>query len=111
MPELYYEYYAPACARISHVLGEQFVPFLPVVLPPLLHTLGTKVEYDFAEVSEAEEVGAVSHDEHTGMESTVIQLTGQKMRLTMNTTAVIEKTSAARIMYAGGGWFRWCFCI
>ena len=87
------------------------MPFLPVVLPPLLHTLGTKVEYDFAEVSEAEEVGAVSHDEHTGMESTVIQLTGQKMRLTMNTTAVIEKTSAARIMYSGGGWFQWCFCI
>lgn len=99
IPEGYFEYYAPACCRISQTLGEQFVQFLPLVLPPIIHTLGVETDFSMTEVSEAEEIGAVSHDNEDGFESIVMEVKGgQKMRMTMNTTAVMEKAHAAKLM-------------
>ena len=56
-PEGYFEYYAPAAAQISHALKEQFAPFLPTVITPLLHTLGLEPEVSITEVDGADEAG------------------------------------------------------
>ena len=34
--DISYECILPACARISHALGDQFEPFLPLVMEPVL---------------------------------------------------------------------------
>ena len=105
-PEGYFEYFAPAAAQISHALKEQFAPFLPTVIPPLLHTLGMATEVSITEVDASTEpsgTGAqASYQTASGqtMESTIFQARGgNKMRLTMNTTAVMEKQMAAKTLF------------
>ena len=98
-PDGYYDYLAPACAQIAKALKEHFASFLPTVIPPLLHTLGVAVDVSVTEVSEAE-AGAVEHDEQSGLQSTVLEVKGRgHMRVTMNTTAVLEKQQAVKTLY------------
>jgi len=100
LPEGYYEYLAPACAQIAKALKEHFVTFLPAVIPPLFATLAVEVECSVTEVQSTEEVSGVTHDEATGMQSTVVEVRGRgQMRITMNTTAVMEKQMAAKTLY------------
>lgn len=101
-PDGYFDYLAPACAQIAKALKEHFVQFLPTVVPPLLHTLGVEVECSVTEMAAGQEgaTAGVSHDEETGMQSTVVEVRGRgAMKITMNTTAVMEKQQAAKTLY------------
>jgi hypothetical protein len=100
LPEGYFEYLAPACAQIAKALKEHFATFLPTVLPPLLHTLGIQVECSVTEVTTGEETGGVAHDEESGLQSTIVEVRGRgQMRITMNTTAVLEKQQACQTLF------------
>jgi len=100
-PDGYFDYLAPACAQIAKALKEHFVQFLPVVVPPLLRTLSVEVECSVTECASAEEAThGVSHDEESGLQSTVLEVKGRgAMKVTMNTTAVLEKQQAAKTLY------------
>jgi hypothetical protein len=109
-PDGYFEYYAPAAAQISHALKDQFAPFLPTVIPPLLHALdssNSKNLFSATEVDAAAEAAAgvsgegdTTTDEETGIATSVIKVAGgAMMRITLNTHLVMEKQMAAKTFY------------
>ena len=99
-PEGYFEYYAPACARISKALGDVFVPYLPLVIPPLLGVLKAPVDNSMTELSEAEELAGLTQGSIAdGIATTIVEVKGTKFKISLNTSAVLEKKTATQLLY------------
>jgi len=57
--DVVFDYILPACARISSVLGADFVPFLPFVMEPLLRGAAQEVHFNMVDADEDDAEGEV----------------------------------------------------
>lgn len=89
-------YFVQACARIGSVLKEDFLPYVPVVLPPVLQLASQEPDAVLTDVTE-------EHDEqeHEGdIHSIVVTVEGVgKQQLSINTSCLEEKTNACNMLY------------
>jgi hypothetical protein len=80
-----------ACSRICCVLGMQSLPYLPILIPPLLATVTQKM--DFA-------VDDVEPETEKGMDNSVMHVKGVgTKRVTLNTALVEDKVVALRMLF------------
>ena len=79
-----------AWARLCKCLGAEFLPYLPTVMPPLLHSADLKADL---KVFNADEAG--EHDDDDDYE--VIEL-GDK-RISIRTSVLEEKATACNMLY------------
>ncbi|KAJ1512432.1 hypothetical protein HMI54_010601 [Coelomomyces lativittatus] len=77
-------------ARMCQVLGEEFIPFLPLVMPPLLHSVGLQPDLAFLD----HEDNGQAYAPEDGWEHTVIE--GQ--RICIRTTPLEEKHTALEML-------------
>uniref|UniRef100_A0A7S0J6U6 TOG domain-containing protein n=1 Tax=Calcidiscus leptoporus TaxID=127549 RepID=A0A7S0J6U6_9EUKA len=85
-----------ACARICKCLGEQFKPYLPYVIPPLLESAQIDPELHVTDAEEDEE-----EEEEEGMESVTVAIRGQgNKRITIRTSALEEKATACSMLHS-----------
>ncbi|DAZ95523.1 TPA: hypothetical protein N0F65_001862 [Lagenidium giganteum] len=89
------QYVAQSCVRIGNILGNDFVPYLPHVVPPLIRQAQAEVDIVLSDITDEDEFG---DDEDTKDSWTVSVGTGKK-RLQINTTALEEKTTACNMLY------------
>ncbi|CAJ1951966.1 unnamed protein product [Cylindrotheca closterium] len=89
-----------ACARVASVLGEEFAPFVDVVLPILLEK--AKEEDDIS-ITEANESGFGSSNEYqmgNDTNSITVAVPGKGFtKVTINTSKIEEKSQAIRAVY------------
>ena len=85
-----------ACARIAAVMGSQYVPFIPSVLPHILNKATEKLEVSIAD-NETCNIDS-SDDDEEGACSVNIPGMGVK-KIKINTTQLEEKANSARAIF------------
>ena len=95
------DYIVPACARICRAIGEEFLPYLQYVIPPLVQKAMSKTDCQITDVLDNEvETSNSEEDAKNGISSTVLQIKGmENKRITLNTNDVFEKEVAIRALY------------
>lgn len=89
-----------ACARISSVLGDDFVPYVEAFLPALYHQATTPPDISIEECDESGMQDTSSDHMGGDTHSTTVALPGKGLqRITINTTAIQEKAANNRVMY------------
>ena len=84
-----------ACGRICKCLGEQFQPYLPFVIPPLLKSAQIDPELHVTDADFDED----EDEQEEGMESVTVQIRGQgHKRITIRTSALEEKATACSML-------------
>ncbi|KAJ3099290.1 hypothetical protein HDU96_010749 [Phlyctochytrium bullatum] len=83
-------YLLVAWARMCKVIGDEFIPYLEIVIPPLLEAAGVKPDVAILDVEESEE----DYPEEEGWEFSVIQ--GQKIGI--KTSALEDKHTAVEML-------------
>ena len=87
-----------ACARICGCLGKDFLPYMNVVLPPLLKAAAKKPGLTFEE-TEAENVGQASVDEN-GMQSFACRIRGAgALKININTHELQLMSTACHMLF------------
>lgn len=83
-----------ACGRICKCLGEQFEPYLPFVIPPLLKSAQVDPELHVTDADDDDD-----DQEEEGMESVTVAIRGQgHKRITIRTSALEEKATACSML-------------
>ena len=82
-------YMLQAAARICTALGQDFVPYLPIVMPPMLEAAGAKPDF---KVAEGDEDGAGNEDDDTE----TFFVAGK--RVSLHTSALEEKATACSML-------------
>uniref|UniRef100_A0A7S0LEM7 TOG domain-containing protein n=1 Tax=Coccolithus braarudii TaxID=221442 RepID=A0A7S0LEM7_9EUKA len=86
-----------ACARICKCLGEAFKPYLPFVIPPLLHSAQIDPELHVTDADDDED----GVEDEEGMESVTVAIRGQgNKRITIRTSALEEKATACSMLHS-----------
>lgn len=84
-----------AWARIAKCLGEDFVPYLPYIMPQLLQTAQQQPEVVITDANEDED------EEEEGMESVTLTIKGVgNKRVSIRTSTLEEKSLACSILYS-----------
>jgi len=87
-----------SCARVASVMGEEFAPFLPLLLELLIQKTQEKPNVSISDNSLP--TSGVMNDDDDGTETIPIALPGLGLKkLTLNTTQIYEKVQAARAMF------------
>jgi hypothetical protein len=87
-----------ACARIASCIGEAYLPFLPSILPRLLHIASQAPDISVQEGTEESSRGSTHIQD--GMQSMTIALVGKGLtKITLNTSLMQEQAQAARVLY------------
>lgn len=103
------QYVAQSCVRIGSILKEDFVPYLPHVIPVLIKQAQIEPDIQLLDVMDNE----VEEDDPTGDDGTdtmTLDIRGMgKKRLEINTSALEDKTNACNMLYQSAldleGWF------
>eukprot|EP00949_MAST-11_sp_MAST-11-sp1_P002975 g2975.t1 len=95
------EHTCNACARICRAMGQEFIPYLPHVLPPLLATANAK--HDFSVLDADDEAKVAQEQEKAiakGLSTSILDVKGlgRKM-IVLNTSVVFEKEQAVRAIF------------
>lgn len=86
-----------ATARIAGAMKAEFSPFLPSVLPHLLHVVKQEVEVSISEGDEAIAGNQSKFDEDTGTETVTFSVPGMGIKkLVLNTTQIHEKVETSK---------------
>ncbi|GMH49699.1 hypothetical protein TL16_g00584 [Triparma laevis f. inornata] len=89
-----------SCARISGMMGDDFVQFLPALLPHLLRQAKAKNEMEVEDCKDGEVDGDVQEDFEGGTQSMTMKIPGVGLKkITLNTNVVQEKAQASRALY------------
>ncbi len=83
-------YMLQAAARICTALGQDFVPYLPIVMPPMLQAAGAKPDF---KVADGDDDGGAGNDE----EDTETFFVAGK-RVSLHTSALDEKATACSML-------------
>lgn len=84
-----------ACGRICKCLGEQFQPYLPYVIPPLLRSAQIDPELRVLDHDDDDD----EQEEEEGVESVTVALRGGgHKRITIRTSALEEKATACTML-------------
>ena len=84
-----------ACGRICKCLGEQFRPYLPFVIPPLLKSAQIDPELHVSDADGDDD----DQENEEGMESVTVNIRGQgQKRITIRTSALEEKATACSML-------------
>ena len=84
-----------ACGRICKCLGEQFQPYLPYVIPPLLRSAQIDPELRVLDHDDDDD----EEEEEEGVESVTVALRGGgHKRITIRTSALEEKATACTML-------------
>jgi len=84
-----------ACGRICKCLGEQFQPYLPFVIPPLIKSANIDPELHVTDADDD-----VDDEQEEGMESVTVAIRGQgHKRITIRTSALEEKATACSMLH------------
>lgn len=86
-----YSYYINAWGRICRILGKEFAPYLPLVMPPVLRAAEQK-----AEISVVDEDDVEAHEEDGDW--TFMNITGDKQNVGIKTAGLDEKSDALDIL-------------
>ncbi|CAH0513978.1 unnamed protein product [Peronospora belbahrii] len=102
------QYVAQSCVRIGSILKEDFVPYLPHVIPALIKQAQIQPDIQLSDVTDDD----VEEDGQTvdGTDTMTLQIRGVgKKRLEINTSALEDKTNACNMLYQSAldleGWF------
>ena len=88
------QYMIQACCRIGSILGEEFCPYMPHVLPQLMTLAQLDPQVELVELEEQEE------DTQPHMEQVTVNIEGLgKRRLKINTSTIEEKLNACNMIY------------
>uniref|UniRef100_M4B1E7 IPO4/5-like TPR repeats domain-containing protein n=1 Tax=Hyaloperonospora arabidopsidis (strain Emoy2) TaxID=559515 RepID=M4B1E7_HYAAE len=92
------QYVAQSCARIGSILKEDFVPYLPFVIPPLIRQAQIQPDIQLLDVADdSVEEDGVTID---GKDTMTLDIRGVgKKRLEINTSALEDKTNACNMLY------------
>lgn len=82
-------YMLQAAARICTALGQDFVPYLPIVMPPMLQAAGAKPDF---KVADADDEGAGNDEDDTE----TFFVAGK--RVSLHTSALDEKATACSML-------------
>ena len=86
-----------ACARIAAVMGPQYVPFMPSILPHILRKATEKLEVSITDDGDENDADDQGED---GTEGYTISIPGMgAKRVKINTTQLEEKAQMARALY------------
>jgi hypothetical protein len=88
-----------SCARVCQCLGHDFLPYMPLVLPPLLE--GARMRGGEISVVDAEGAvpGQEEEEEEEGIDSVIVELRGIGLRkFSINTAALQEKVTACQML-------------
>ncbi|TMW60449.1 hypothetical protein Poli38472_000491 [Pythium oligandrum] len=92
------QYVAQACVRIGSILKEDFVPYLPYVVPPLLKQARIEPDVTLLDIEEDDDEDAAV--DANGREIVTVEIRGVgKKRLQINTSALQDKTNACNMLY------------
>ncbi|KAJ0407950.1 hypothetical protein ATCC90586_006322 [Pythium insidiosum] len=92
------QYVAQSCVRIGSILKEDFVPYLPYVIPPLLKQ--AKIEPDVVLTDIEGDEDEENVDNSSGRDTMTVEIEGVgKKRLQINTSALQDKTNACNMLY------------
>jgi hypothetical protein len=90
------EYFTRACARICSCLEEDFVPYMEMVLPPLI--AGANCEVDLKEITDDDQ--AQQSAQAQGLETIRLPMRGHGERVVaVNTSAIEEKLEAVGALF------------
>ncbi|KAE9039847.1 Importin-5 [Phytophthora rubi] len=102
------QYVAQSCVRIGSILKEDFVPYLPHVIPALIKQAQIQPDIQLSDVADDD----VEEDGQTadGKDTMTLEIRGVgKKRLEINTSALEDKTNACNMLYQSAldleGWF------
>ncbi|KAI9907041.1 hypothetical protein PsorP6_004517 [Peronosclerospora sorghi] len=102
------QYVAQSCVRIGSILKEDFVAYLPHVIPALIKQAQVQPDIQLSDVADdhVEEDGQTAD----GKDAMTLDIRGVgKKRLEINTSALEEKTNACNMLYQSAldleGWF------
>ncbi|TDH65048.1 hypothetical protein CCR75_008975 [Bremia lactucae] len=102
------QYVAQSCVRIGSILKEEFVPYLPHVVPSLIKQAMIQPNIQLSDIDD----DAVVEDGQTadGKDAMTLEIRGVgKKRLEINTSALEDKTNACNMLYQLAldleGWF------
>lgn len=93
------QYVAQSCVRIGSILKQDFVPYLPHVVPALIKQAKIEPDIVLSDITDeqAEEEDGPTED---GKDSMTLEIRGVgKKRLEINTSALEEKTNACNMLY------------
>lgn len=89
-----------AAARISSLIGDEYIPYIPIVLPYLLEVAKEEAHVSITDGDLDSAGEGTECDEDTGMETITMNLPGMGVKkLSLNTTQMQEKALAARVVY------------
>ncbi|KAL8008700.1 putative importin beta family [Plasmopara halstedii] len=92
------QYVAQSCVRIGGILKEDFVPYLPHVIPALIKQAKIQPDIQLFDIAE----GDAEKDGQTvdGKDTMTLEIRGVgKKRLDVNTSALEDKTNACNMLY------------
>lgn len=88
------ERFGPATATLCEAIEEDFVQYLPALLPTLLRAVGAEIDFRTEDVDE-ETAPGVEESADSGTQTAVLDIRGVgRKRITLNTFAVVEKAAA-----------------
>lgn len=92
------QYVAQSCVRIGSILKQDFVPYLPHVVPSLIKQAQIQPDIVLSDIAEGQdEEDGPTED---GKDSMTLEIRGVgKKRLEINTSALEEKTNACNMLY------------
>lgn len=86
-----------ACARIAAVMGNQYVQFMPSVLPHILQRATEKLEVSITDDNDSNTANDEGED---GIDAHTVSIPGLgSKKVKINTTQLEEKAQAARALY------------
>ncbi|RHZ24290.1 hypothetical protein DYB37_005165 [Aphanomyces astaci] len=90
------QYLTQACVRIASVLQEDFVTYLPLIVPKLLHQAATKPDVVLVDWNEATN----DDGDDDGIQEIVVDVPGQgKKKLQIQTSALQDKELGLNMIY------------
>jgi len=102
------EYVAPACARMCKAIGSESAQYLPLLLPPIFAALDAEVQFELEDADDVD-IDTPTNTE-SGLDSISLNIRGiGNKRVSMNTHAVFEKSSACRLLYEYATTFKGSF--
>ncbi|RHY53258.1 hypothetical protein DYB30_009945 [Aphanomyces astaci] len=94
------QYLTQACVRIASVLQEDFVTYLPLIVPKLLHQAATKPDVVLVDWNEATNENNDGENDDDGIQEIVVDVPGQgKKKLQIQTSALQDKELGLNMIY------------